>query len=134
MSWKIAIQYILGCAGASAEAQGPAGRGRQGSDHNGKLSEHRGKLGIVAGGASAEKAQLEEEIRNFHNFKVKRSSFSRTFSLFTLDGYGKVVFDPGMTTGSSTWTIGGWTSLVLPLGSTVSFVTSASTSTPGGEF
>ncbi|GKF21645.1 hypothetical protein Tco_0070283, partial [Tanacetum coccineum] len=29
-----------------------------------------------------------------------------------------------MTTGSSTWTIGGWMSLVLSLGSTVSFVTS----------
>ncbi|GJT37842.1 hypothetical protein Tco_0937707 [Tanacetum coccineum] len=39
-----------------------------------------------------------------------------------------------MTTGSSIWTIGGWTSLVLPLGSTVSFVTSASTSTMGVEF
>ncbi|GJX11887.1 hypothetical protein Tco_0201746 [Tanacetum coccineum] len=51
------------------------------------------------------------------NFKAKRSSFSRTFSLFTLDGYGKVVLDLGMTTGSSIWTIGGWTSLVLPLGS-----------------
>ncbi|GJV98767.1 hypothetical protein Tco_1554019 [Tanacetum coccineum] len=65
------------------------------------------------------------------NFKAKRSSFSRIFSLFTLDGYGKVVLALGMTTGSSTWTIGGWTSLVLPLGSTVSFVTSVSTSTTG---
>ncbi|GJT10100.1 hypothetical protein Tco_0857142 [Tanacetum coccineum] len=65
------------------------------------------------------------------NFKAKRSSFSRIFSFFTLDGYGKVVLALGMTTGSSTWTIGGWTSLVVPLGSTVSFVTSASTSTTG---
>ncbi|GJZ37275.1 hypothetical protein Tco_0583466 [Tanacetum coccineum] len=38
-----------------------------------------------------------------------------------------------MTTGSSTWTIGGWTSLVLLLGSTVSFVTSVSISTTGGK-
>ncbi|GKA64012.1 hypothetical protein Tco_0763618 [Tanacetum coccineum] len=52
------------------------------------------------------------------NFKAKRSSFSRIFSLFTLDGYGKVVLALGMTTGSSAWTIGGWTSLVLSLGST----------------
>ncbi|GJS40730.1 hypothetical protein Tco_0565773 [Tanacetum coccineum] len=36
------------------------------------------------------------------NFKAKRSSFSRTFSLVTLDGYGKVVLALGMTTGSST--------------------------------
>ncbi|GJX00351.1 hypothetical protein Tco_0184264 [Tanacetum coccineum] len=36
------------------------------------------------------------------------------------DRYGKVVLDLGMTTGSSTWTIGGWTSLVLLLGGTVS--------------
>ncbi|GJT57294.1 hypothetical protein Tco_0992348 [Tanacetum coccineum] len=41
------------------------------------------------------------------NFKAKRSSFSRIFSLFTLDGYGKVVLVLGMTTGSSSWTIGG---------------------------
>ncbi|GJR03451.1 hypothetical protein Tco_0526435 [Tanacetum coccineum] len=41
------------------------------------------------------------------NFKAKRSSFSRTFSLVTLDGYGKVVLVLGMITGSSTWTIGG---------------------------
>ncbi|GKF52317.1 hypothetical protein Tco_0148784 [Tanacetum coccineum] len=67
------------------------------------------------------------------NFKAKRSSFSRIFSLFTLDGYGKVVLVLGMTTGSSTWIIGGWTSLVLPLGSTVSFVTSVSTSTTRGK-
>ncbi|GKA10659.1 hypothetical protein Tco_0690092 [Tanacetum coccineum] len=60
------------------------------------------------------------------NFKAKRSSFLLIFSLFTLDGYGKVVLVLGMTTGSSSWTIGGWTSLVLPLGSTVSFVTSVS--------
>ncbi|GJR97203.1 hypothetical protein Tco_0269377 [Tanacetum coccineum] len=40
------------------------------------------------------------------NFKAKRSSFSRIFSLFTLDGYGKVALVLGMTTGSSTWTIG----------------------------
>ncbi|GJU84900.1 hypothetical protein Tco_1292446 [Tanacetum coccineum] len=33
------------------------------------------------------------------NFKAKRSSFSRTFSLFTLDGYGKVVLALGITTG-----------------------------------
>ncbi|GJT77800.1 hypothetical protein Tco_1044525 [Tanacetum coccineum] len=65
------------------------------------------------------------------NFKAKRSSFSRIFSLFTLDGYGKVVLALGMTTGSSIWTIGGWTSSVLSLGSTVSFVTSVSTSTTG---
>ncbi|GJS26536.1 hypothetical protein Tco_0487156 [Tanacetum coccineum] len=39
--------------------------------------------------------------------------------------------DDCMTTGSSTWTIGGWTSLVLPLGSTMSFVTLVSTSTTG---
>ncbi|GJW09348.1 hypothetical protein Tco_1575175 [Tanacetum coccineum] len=49
--------------------------------------------------------------------------------LLARNGYGKVVLVLGMTTGSSTWTIGGWTSLVLPLGSTVSFVTSVSTST-----
>ncbi|GKF28018.1 hypothetical protein Tco_0094360, partial [Tanacetum coccineum] len=65
------------------------------------------------------------------NFKAKRSSFSRTFSLVTLDGYGKVSLVLGMTTGSSIWTIGGWMSLVVPLGSTVSFVTSVSTSTTG---
>ncbi|GJS20874.1 hypothetical protein Tco_0449506 [Tanacetum coccineum] len=47
------------------------------------------------------------------------------------DGFRKVALVLGMTTGSSTWTIGGWTSLVLPLGSTVSFVTSVSTSTTG---
>ncbi|GJW28170.1 hypothetical protein Tco_0045045 [Tanacetum coccineum] len=67
------------------------------------------------------------------NFKAKRSSFSWIFSLFTLDGYGKVALVLGMTIGSSIWTIGGWTSLVLSLGSTVSFVTSVSTSTTGRQ-
>ncbi|GJX38746.1 hypothetical protein Tco_0252049 [Tanacetum coccineum] len=50
------------------------------------------------------------------NFKAKRSSFSRIFSLLTLDGYGKLIFVLGMTTGSSTWTnrkVG--TSLVSPI-------------------
>ncbi|GJW29356.1 hypothetical protein Tco_0046231 [Tanacetum coccineum] len=39
-----------------------------------------------------------------------------------------------MTTGSSIWTIGGWTSLVISLGSTVSFVTSVSIPPPEVEF
>ncbi|GKD59760.1 hypothetical protein Tco_1297269 [Tanacetum coccineum] len=98
---------------------------------SGNLSEHRCKLRHVQ--ESIREAQLEVEIPKISiNFKAKRSSFSWIFSLFTLDGYGKVVLVLGMTTGSSTWIIGGWTSLVLPLGSTVSFVTSVSTSTTGG--
>ncbi|GJV25357.1 hypothetical protein Tco_1378052 [Tanacetum coccineum] len=76
---------------------------------------------------SIREALLEVEVSEISiNFKAKRSSFSRTFSLVTLDGYGKVVLALGITTGSSIWTIGGWTSLVLSLGSTVSFVTSVS--------
>ncbi|GJS20061.1 hypothetical protein Tco_1430092 [Tanacetum coccineum] len=38
-----------------------------------------------------------------------------------------------MTTGSITWTIRGWTSLVLSLGSTVSFVTLFNSTTGGGN-
>ncbi|GJX78980.1 hypothetical protein Tco_0327129 [Tanacetum coccineum] len=38
-----------------------------------------------------------------------------------------------MTTGSSTWTIGGWTFLVLPLGSTVSFVPQFQLPTTGAD-
>ncbi|GJS43910.1 hypothetical protein Tco_0568953 [Tanacetum coccineum] len=57
------------------------------------------------------------------NFKAKRSSFSRTFSLFTLDGYGKVVLVLGMTTGSSTWTIEVGTSFGILTEAPWSFVT-----------
>ncbi|GJV96995.1 hypothetical protein Tco_1548572 [Tanacetum coccineum] len=76
---------------------------------------------------SIREALLEVEVSEISiNFKAKRSFFSRTFSLVTLDGYGKVVLALGITTGSSIWTIRGWTSLVLSLGSTVSFVTTVS--------
>ncbi|GJT42734.1 hypothetical protein Tco_0951449 [Tanacetum coccineum] len=43
------------------------------------------------------------------NFKAKRSSFSQTFSLFTLDGYGKVVLALGMDNGLQFGTIQRWT-------------------------
>ncbi|GJW23537.1 hypothetical protein Tco_0034159 [Tanacetum coccineum] len=67
------------------------------------------KINETLGHVQRASAKLISEVRfrKFSiNFKDKRSSFSRIFSLFTLDGYGKVALVLGMTTGSSTWTIG----------------------------